>query len=142
MGEDLSVLLVCLVLAPLVFPIFGNVPPFRRKRERHCERVELNAGEMFVVPKGVEHKPFASAECKSSPARALERATGRAATGSCNHSVKRSPQRRLSVSGRSIREAFLLLHPTAKIIVVNTSSCGGVIETNGDRHEERIRLET
>lgn len=27
-------------------------------------KVELNAGEMFVVPKGVEHKPFAENECK------------------------------------------------------------------------------
>ncbi|SDK92591.1 Mannose-6-phosphate isomerase, cupin superfamily [Maridesulfovibrio ferrireducens] len=26
-------------------------------------RVELSAGEMFVVPKGVEHKPFAESEC-------------------------------------------------------------------------------
>ena len=26
--------------------------------------VELNAGELFVVPKGVEHKPRASSECK------------------------------------------------------------------------------
>ena len=26
--------------------------------------VELSAGEMFVVPKGVEHKPMADAECK------------------------------------------------------------------------------
>lgn len=26
--------------------------------------VELCAGEMIVVPKGVEHKPFAKAECK------------------------------------------------------------------------------
>ena len=25
--------------------------------------VELKAGEMFVVPKGVEHKPFAQMEC-------------------------------------------------------------------------------
>ncbi len=25
--------------------------------------VTLNAGELFVVPKGVEHKPFAPAEC-------------------------------------------------------------------------------
>ena len=25
--------------------------------------VELSAGEMFVVPKGVEHKPFADREC-------------------------------------------------------------------------------
>lgn len=24
----------------------------------------LNAGEMFVVPKGVEHKPYAASECK------------------------------------------------------------------------------
>ena len=26
--------------------------------------IELNAGEMFVVPKGVEHKPFAEQECQ------------------------------------------------------------------------------
>ena len=26
--------------------------------------VDLKAGEMFVVPKGVEHKPFAKRECK------------------------------------------------------------------------------
>jgi mannose-6-phosphate isomerase-like protein (cupin superfamily) len=27
-------------------------------------RVDLKAGEMFVVPKGVEHKPFAERECR------------------------------------------------------------------------------
>lgn len=27
-------------------------------------QVTLNAGEMFVVPKGVEHKPYAASECK------------------------------------------------------------------------------
>ena len=27
-------------------------------------RVNLKTGEMFVVPKGVEHKPFAERECK------------------------------------------------------------------------------
>jgi len=27
-------------------------------------RVELKAGEMFVVPKGVEHKPVAASECQ------------------------------------------------------------------------------
>lgn len=27
-------------------------------------RVDLKAGEMFVVPKGEEHKPFAERECK------------------------------------------------------------------------------
>ena len=27
-------------------------------------RVDLKTGEMFVVPKGVEHKPFANKECK------------------------------------------------------------------------------
>ena len=27
-------------------------------------RVELRAGEMFVVPRGVEHKPVAARECK------------------------------------------------------------------------------
>lgn len=26
--------------------------------------VDLRAGELFVVPKGVEHKPFASEECR------------------------------------------------------------------------------
>ena len=29
-------------------------------------RVELKAGEMFVVPRGVEHKPVAARECKLS----------------------------------------------------------------------------
>jgi mannose-6-phosphate isomerase-like protein (cupin superfamily) len=28
-------------------------------------RVQLKAGEMFVVPKGVEHRPFAEKECKA-----------------------------------------------------------------------------
>jgi len=27
-------------------------------------KVDLKAGEMFVVPKGVEHKPFAEKECR------------------------------------------------------------------------------
>ena len=27
--------------------------------------VELKAGELFVVPNGVEHKPFADKECKA-----------------------------------------------------------------------------
>jgi mannose-6-phosphate isomerase-like protein (cupin superfamily) len=27
-------------------------------------KVKLSPGEMFVVPKGVEHKPFAESECK------------------------------------------------------------------------------
>ena len=27
-------------------------------------RVDLKAGEMFVVPRGTEHKPFADKECK------------------------------------------------------------------------------
>ena len=27
-------------------------------------RVTLKSGEMFVIPKGVEHKPFAEKECK------------------------------------------------------------------------------
>ena len=27
-------------------------------------RVELSTGEMFVVPKGLEHKPFAANECR------------------------------------------------------------------------------
>ena len=28
------------------------------------ETVELNQGEMYVVPKGVQHKPYAKTECK------------------------------------------------------------------------------
>ena len=28
------------------------------------EKVHLEKGEMYVVPKGVEHKPYASSECK------------------------------------------------------------------------------
>ncbi|MCG8570065.1 MAG: cupin domain-containing protein [Spirochaetes bacterium] len=31
---------------------------------RDGSNVQLTAGEMMVVPKGVEHKPFASKECK------------------------------------------------------------------------------
>jgi mannose-6-phosphate isomerase-like protein (cupin superfamily) len=34
------------------------------KIEFKDEIVELNEGEMYVVPKGVEHKPFAENECK------------------------------------------------------------------------------
>lgn len=33
------------------------------KLEMHDRTVELNAGEMFVVPKGVEHNPIAEEEC-------------------------------------------------------------------------------
>ena len=28
------------------------------------ETVQLNEGEMLVVPKGIEHKPYAESECK------------------------------------------------------------------------------
>ena len=28
------------------------------------QTVELNSGEMYVVPKGVQHKPYAEEECK------------------------------------------------------------------------------
>ncbi len=28
------------------------------------DTIELNAGEMFVVPRGVEHRPIAENECK------------------------------------------------------------------------------
>jgi mannose-6-phosphate isomerase-like protein (cupin superfamily) len=31
---------------------------------RDNDKVTLRAGEMFVVPKGVEHKPYAARECK------------------------------------------------------------------------------
>ena len=34
------------------------------KIEFENETIELNEGEMIVVPKGVEHKPYADAECK------------------------------------------------------------------------------
>ena len=36
----------------------------RLKIEFTEEIVELNAGEMYVVPKGVQHKPYAAEECK------------------------------------------------------------------------------
>lgn len=32
--------------------------------EFHDGQVELKSGEMFVVPKGVEHKPVAPKECQ------------------------------------------------------------------------------
>ena len=34
------------------------------KIEFKDDTIELNAGEMFVVPKGVEHRPVAENECK------------------------------------------------------------------------------
>lgn len=34
------------------------------KIEFENETVELNEGEMYVVPKGVQHKPYAETECK------------------------------------------------------------------------------
>ena len=34
------------------------------KIEFENETVELNEGDMYVVPKGVEHKPYAEKECK------------------------------------------------------------------------------
>ena len=36
----------------------------KMKIEFEDETVELNEGEMYVVPKGVEHRPCAEAECK------------------------------------------------------------------------------
>ena len=36
----------------------------KMKIEFENETVELNEGEMYVVPKGVEHKPSAETECK------------------------------------------------------------------------------
>ena len=36
----------------------------KMKIEFENETVELNEGEMYVVPKGVEHKPCAETECK------------------------------------------------------------------------------
>ena len=36
----------------------------KMKIEFENETVELNEGEMYVVAKGVEHKPFAEDECK------------------------------------------------------------------------------
>jgi mannose-6-phosphate isomerase-like protein (cupin superfamily) len=34
------------------------------KIEFENETLELNEGDMFVVPKGIEHKPWAENECK------------------------------------------------------------------------------
>jgi len=34
------------------------------KIELKEDTIELNAGEMFVVPRGVEHRPIAENECK------------------------------------------------------------------------------
>ena len=36
----------------------------KMKIEFDNETVELNEGEMYVVPKGVQHKPYAETECK------------------------------------------------------------------------------
>ena len=36
----------------------------KMKIEFENETVELNEGEMYVVPKGIEHKPHAETECK------------------------------------------------------------------------------
>jgi len=36
----------------------------KMKIEFENETVELNEGDMYVVPKGVEHKPYAEEECK------------------------------------------------------------------------------
>ena len=33
--------------------------------EMRDRTVELGAGEMFVVPRGVEHRPFAASECRA-----------------------------------------------------------------------------
>ncbi|RBZ01946.1 hypothetical protein DSD26_00680 [Bacillus velezensis] len=32
--------------------------------EFHDGEVKLNEGEMFVIPKNVEHKPYAESECE------------------------------------------------------------------------------
>ena len=36
----------------------------KMKIEFELETIELNQGEMYVVPKGVQHKPYAEQECK------------------------------------------------------------------------------
>ena len=36
----------------------------KMKIEFEKETVELNEGEMYVVPKGVQHNPYAETECK------------------------------------------------------------------------------
>ena len=36
----------------------------RMSIEFETETIEIKSGEMIVVPKGVEHKPFADEECK------------------------------------------------------------------------------
>ena len=47
-------------------------------------KVDLKAGEMFVVPKGVEHKPFAKEECKIM----LVEPAGTLNTGNANSDLK------------------------------------------------------
>jgi mannose-6-phosphate isomerase-like protein (cupin superfamily) len=32
--------------------------------EFESETMELNAGELYVVPKGVQHRPYAQEECR------------------------------------------------------------------------------
>jgi mannose-6-phosphate isomerase-like protein (cupin superfamily) len=36
----------------------------KMKIEFENETIELNEGEMYVVPKGIQHKPYAETECK------------------------------------------------------------------------------
>jgi mannose-6-phosphate isomerase-like protein (cupin superfamily) len=36
----------------------------KMKIEFENQTIELNEGEMYVVPKGVQHKPYAETECK------------------------------------------------------------------------------
>lgn len=36
----------------------------KMKIEFEHETIELNQGEMYVVPKGLQHKPYAEQECK------------------------------------------------------------------------------
>ena len=43
----------------VVIVIEGNM-----RIEFETETIEINSGEMIVVPKGVTHKPFANEECK------------------------------------------------------------------------------
>ena len=32
--------------------------------EFHDRKINLKEGDLFVVPKGIEHKPYAKSECK------------------------------------------------------------------------------
>jgi mannose-6-phosphate isomerase-like protein (cupin superfamily) len=44
--------------------IYGSISRWRGRIHFRDGAVNVSAGEMFVVPKGVEHKPYAEHEAK------------------------------------------------------------------------------